>query len=440
MSTDRDAMFKKAGEKRKQEQINETRGGGNYSIFQDYTALEKDKLSLVRMLGLPISIAGDDKYSPKISNISMIAGDDDKRFRCIWPDRSENSNWILWKVISKVLQYTWDPEKNERVYHNLSTHPSIFNKIRKNGNVDNAYEKGWEPSKFIAWNVISKDPTLYKWHKENKKTLILSKKGSVSRDGSSVFYEPGVPISVYNKILDDIVEVNGDWENYDIFIQKLAKDPYYKVFHAIDDLKKVIAKTDGGERELAKQGFNIIKARAPLTAEEMSWERHDLHKLFPITSYNKIYNRLKLTINQVDIAFNTKYLEELESLKADEDKVNASKKKEEEKASIVKPEATPEITPTVDNDTTVREPSAPARRPRPTEVFDARRVASEKGMKAFDKLTEAQVAIITGFDEVKNSFIYNTTETVYECLNADEGCTMQSPESFTHCPMCGSEF
>jgi hypothetical protein len=35
-----------------------------------------------------------------------------------------------------------------------------------------------------------------------------------------------------------------------------------------------------------------------LTEEERSWERYDFDKLFPVTSYSKIKNRLALFVKQ----------------------------------------------------------------------------------------------------------------------------------------------
>ena len=63
--------------------------------------------------------------------------------------------------------------------------------------------------------------------------------------------------------------------------------------------------------------FNSMAVR-PLTEEELSWERTDLDKIYPTTSYQKIYNRLKLFIQQVDAAFKTNFTDELEKLVEDE--------------------------------------------------------------------------------------------------------------------------
>jgi len=471
MSVDRDALFKQAKSQRKEDQKNENRdGGGNFTMFTDYAALETDQFKLFRFLGLPMSISGDDPFSPKLVNISMISGDDDKKFRCVWPDRSERSDWILWKIFSKVLAYNWDAEKEERNYNHRLTHPSIFNKVRKNGKVDNIYEKGWEPAKFIIWNVIDKSPKVYDWHKENKKTLILSKKASVSRDGNNVFYEPGVPLSVYNIILDEVVEVNGDWEKYDIFVQKKKSDPWYNVYHSVDDLKKVVAKNDwlieeeldekgnvvtegGFKPALYDTGFDMIKSLQPLTPEEQAWEQHNISNLYPITTYSKIYNRLKLTINQIDAAFGTKYLEELEYLKDKEVK----EKKEQDKATqnstptethVAEKKAVPGFeasTPKEEVKEEVKEEAAPVRRrpkaPEPeVKGFDLDTIVKTLDFKSMSTLTDEQRKLIVGYDEDKESFIYDTKETVYECLNADEGCKMQSPESFSNCPACGAAF
>jgi hypothetical protein len=177
------------------------------------------------------------------------------------------------------------------------THPDLYNRCAKNNNLDNAYEKGWKFSAVVLVNVI--DRANYDWHLSNKKYRLLSKKASAYQD--KVFFDVGVPDMLYKLIEDDIVACDGNvcWEDYDIVIKKIAENPWYKVYHGIDDAKKLDADVKA-----------LVQDRG-LTQEEAAWEMNDIDKLFPVTSYKRIKDKLGLFFQRVDKAFNTRYYNEL---------------------------------------------------------------------------------------------------------------------------------
>lgn len=296
MTKTREELFEEAKRKRKEEKErnnNNNYEGGQYEEVV-YTSLSEKVDKVIRITGNPLN-SRVNATDPKMSLMSMILGDNNKKFRCIWPDKNDDPNWILWQIYDKIMSYTWDSVNNEKKFHYISSHSDLFRRVQKN-NSENRFEQGWKPNKFVQMNIIDRHDM--SWHRENKHYKILSKKAS--ENGENIWFEPGVPEYLYNVIWDDIVEYNGNWEGYDVVIRKLTEKPYYNAFHSIDDLKKI--QTD------AKQYI----VEGDLTEEESMWEGYDLDKLFPVTSYTKIKNRLGKFIKKFDLDFNSNLSEELE--------------------------------------------------------------------------------------------------------------------------------
>ena len=69
------------------------------------------------------------------------------------------------------------------------------------------------------------------WHRDQKQLRLLSKKASAPDKNNKVWFDTGVPTTVYNLVVDDILSMDGntDWNDYDIVIKKLTDDPWYKV-------------------------------------------------------------------------------------------------------------------------------------------------------------------------------------------------------------------
>jgi hypothetical protein len=280
-------------------------GGSGYPEIP-YAPLYTDKQQAFRFVGLPYLVRENPTDSKRV-HIAMILGDDDKKFRCIGPDPQEQKDWLLYRIMNKVLTRHWDknlPNSNGQlgayVYDYATLHPELYNRVAKNNNVENNLEKGWRFTPYILFNVI--DRANYDWHRENKKFRVLSKKVSEWQD--KVFFEPGVPDTVFQSIMDDIVAGDGNtnWEDYDIVIQKLTDKPWYKVLHGVDHVKYL----DPDVRPLI--------VNKGLSDEERSWELNDFDRLFTVTRYGRIKSKIGLFIQKVDQVFKTKYYEELLSL------------------------------------------------------------------------------------------------------------------------------
>jgi hypothetical protein len=315
--SDTRAKFEAAMAARKQQKTEEAarQNGGGYPDIP-WAALYQDKQQVFRFAGLPYLVREKGTDSKRIF-VAMILGDDDKKFRCIGPNPDDRKDWILYRVMNKVLARTWNKDKpsargkGDWDYTNALTHSDLYNRCAKNNNLDNAFEKGWKFSAVVLVNVI--DRANYDWHLENKKYRLLSKKASAYQD--KIFFDVGVPDMLYKLIEDDIVACDGNvcWEDYDIVIKKISESPWYKVYHGTDDAKKLDSDVKA-----------LVQDRG-LTPEEAAWEMNDIDKLFPTTPYKRIKDKLGLFFQRVDKAFNTHYYDELCGLVEKEEADRAEK-------------------------------------------------------------------------------------------------------------------
>jgi hypothetical protein len=318
--SDTRSKFEAAMAARKQQKAEEAsrQNSGGFGGYPDipWAALYQNKQQVFRLVGLPYLVREKGTDSKRIF-VAMILGDDDKRFRCIGPDPDIQKDWILYRVMNKVLDRKWNKDKpsargkGDWDYTNAVTHSDLYIRCAKNNNLDSIYEKGWKFSAVVLVNVI--DRANYDWHLENKKYRLLSKKAGTYQD--RVFFDVGVPDVLYKLIEDDIVASDGNvcWEDYDIVIKKIAESPWYKVYHGVDDAKKLDADA------------KILVHDRGLTPEEASWEMNDIDKLFPIASYKRIKDKLGLFFQRVDKAFNTRYYDELCGLVEKEEAERAEK-------------------------------------------------------------------------------------------------------------------
>jgi len=425
----RSEAFEKAKAKHKQEKADKaTRGQGNFEFTEiTYVALENNRETVVRLLGLPYPFR-ENGSDVKLINMSMILGDDDKKSRFIWPTKEENPNWILRKVFDKIMAYEWNSAESKKDYLNAAAHPAIFNRVFKNDKPEQTYESGWQPKPVCLWNVI--DRADMEWHKENKKTKVLSKKLSMyGPNNDKVWYETGVPQYLYEIIWNNVVEYSGDWLDYDVVLSKTSETPWYKAFHGLDEIKKISVES----KPLIVEG--------PLTDEEKALEMYDFDKLFKVTSYTKIKKKLGVFLQRVDAAFGTKYTAELDELVTAEEAeraANAPATEEAapaEKAAETKPEAP--SSPTVTTPAEVR----PARtRTAKSEVPVVEGINWAVVAESFEgalKLSDEEKAMVTSINEDGTwSYEIADSDELFECST----CQFESPGAFSSCPNCGHSF
>ncbi len=390
----------------------------------------------VRVLGNPMEFRNGsdemgvlpDPTSPKVVYQSWVMSDDKKKFPVVWPSREERPDWILYRVMDKVLEAKWDPTSNTKRYLNQETHPDLFLRVFKNNNTKNPYEKGWYPKALMVMNVI--DRSKMTLHREKKHTFILSKASEGKerdKDGNIIEYaDGGVSPLVYDALMHVVGEV-GDFNAYDVIVKRTEDRPYYQVFH--------------GTEKLRFADFPYFKSEfidAPLTEEELSWERYNIDTLYPITPYKVILAKLRQFFVQLDREFGTAFLPELEQL------VEAEAK-EQAKAPVKTETSSPTTVaqPPVSESKPIESPAPVARRsPAPApkqevEEQDPRREAlMQAGYKHQGKLTDEELDVIEYVDD-DGSIVWS--EDAGELLACD-ACNTMTPGSLHHCPKCGAFF
>jgi len=433
--------FKQAKERRKKQKEEEAQngqgGGGSWEEL-NYVALANDLDVVMRIIGNPAD-SRSESTDPKIFEMSMIVGDNGKKFLCNWPSRDEDSGWIMRRVLDLVLTSSWDKENNQKSYRYAKSHKEVFDQVFKNGKPENQYESGWKPSRKVFMNVIAR--SMMDWHVENKKTVLVSKKMSVYDEGK-VFYDRGFPVTGYNAIWDDVVEYSGDWEDYDVILRRVGADPWYKAFHGVEDRRKI--------SEEAK----TLVVEGEITEEERSWEMQDIDKITQVTSYSKLKSRIKNKLSLVDAHFNTKFHEELMDLASDEEakrKEEAGKEAEKEIETDVAPEE-PKKQVVVDKKVSPKEEEfvervakRTARKPveeTPTLPWEGLADGSFNGTtyKGVEKMTDDEKAMVTGIsDEGQFEYVQELKGEPVQLL-AEEETKFMSPEQFHVCPLTGLLF
>lgn len=398
-------------------------GGGfqaNYEEIQ-WTGLEPNKMKIIRAVGGPPD-SGLDKTTARTVRISYIYGDDGKPFRCILPERSDDPGHLLWKIISRVKAVEWIDKKRVNVVE--QRYPEIYNIITKNGlsGADKRaiYDRGWEGQLKLVMNVIDREQM--DWHKEHKHTMLLSKNIGVGKDGR-LWPEEGVPSWGFSSLLGQLFKFYKSWEKYDIGITRTGiKETPYRVINACKHIEEVTPP------ELANLVVNL-----PLTEEEASWERYDLSKIFGVTRYTKIYNKLRVTIARIDATLGTNFEAELKNL--------VEKEKEEFAALRAANEGAPEASEaTYSSDVPgAATPAAPAPQTRTpvasTSTFDTSKLLG------WNELSDADKALISGVTVNSEGAVTELqfTDPNLVLLGCNK-CKVPSPESFTVCPACGLHF
>ena len=425
----REELFRQESQKLKSAAENaDKKKGGNFNRdYEDisYVGLEDNKDLIVRLIGDPEHYERKSEYSPHRVLRARIIGDGDKITYVNFPDRYEGKNWILWKIVNKVLSYDWDSVRKEKVFKYRNSHPRIFNRVWRNDKVDNIMEKGWTPVPFVVMQGI--DRLNYQWHVDNKKYKVISKKISVSKDGESEYSEYGVPPKLYDEIITSYVEHYGDWEKSDLALKRVVtvgkssvKEYSYKARNAFKYLEEL------------DESVRSFVSNKPLTEEEKSWQKYNIKKLCQVTSYTKILNRLGLFIQEVDKAFGTSFYTELETLvkeeKANWDKLYGNTVSENNitNDSIVDTNNNSNISNSAVN-------NKPINARQTKSIFQI----TEKMIEEFPglgKISESERKLITGIDNGK--FTYSSTNLV-EC----NVCKFIQPfEIESHCIGCGGKF
>ena len=239
-----------------------------------------------------LSVA-DIKYFEKVDTLDdlLAAQADSKSARrytqIIFPDKEDRKSHPLWKLLDTVLAYTWNETLKRRDYHHTDDDLfPVFRELRYNGDPSNQMEQGWQPGDAYMMNCI--DRAQMAWHRENKRTLVLSRGSWMSKDkeGNEVQrFSTGTKKTVYDGLCNKLNETYGFHEEFDVITWRVPDKPHYEIVHA----------KHGFEAPFwAKAGFERFDEylEQPLTEEELSWALWDFDKLFKPTADDRIFNRL----------------------------------------------------------------------------------------------------------------------------------------------------
>lgn len=377
----------------------------------EWTGCEQGIPKIVRVIGAPPD-SNLNNYSAKTVNISWVVGDDGKKFKLIRPSFSTDSNYIINRIISRVMATQW--VNKTKVCPVQTKFPEIYNIVKRNGLSDAdkqaKFDKGWVGKEVLIMNVI--DRSRMDWHRENKHTMLLAKSVVEGREGGT-FVDEGISAYAVNNRLGHLFISYGSWEKYDLaFIRTGQVSNPYNIINATRT-----------PEEIPAEFRSYISSEPSLTEEERSWETYDLEKLFKVTSPIKILNRLKITIARIDAALGTSFLKDLER------EVEIEKKKLEESQiqSYSSPSAEIE---------TVTE--APVSTP-PTRSRTATAATTGRVTLPFESSLGDLASHITSV-KMKDDEYEIEWDLPFEQLAACPYCKAVSPLEATQCPACGQQF
>ena len=426
MENEFDSLFADYVKKAEADAKKVTRGSfsKNYEEIK-YTGLEKGVTSVLRAVGGPVD-SKLDNTTAKTVTIARIVGDDGKKFRVVRPSFAENPNYILNRIISKVKTVKY--VNNEKTYPVKDKYPEIYNIIDKNGLAKTdkqcLFDKGWSGKEVIIMNVI--DRSQMDWHKTNKHTMLLAK--GISESNGVEYADEGVPSFVVKPQFVKLFKYYGSWEKYDIAITKTGD---MNNAFIIENASKTPERVEGPNAE-------FISMETGLTAEEKTWERYDIEKLFRVTTATKIYNRLKGTIARIDTVLNTTFLKELEE-EVEKERVIFNNLYGEEGDSL-EPNTESVVESDFVDDTIPEYKPEPEVKARTRTVAPPRSAGSE--LPFYDSLSDTLKSKLLSATKLDNGewdikWDY-PTEQLCKCPN--EKCNAVSPLDATKCPACGMDF
>lgn len=407
--------------KKKQSRVS---GGGFQFEELNWTGLEQDRPKLIRAVGG----APDTNETPGTSitrRISWITGDDGKKFKCILPEKSEDEDHLLWKVISAIKETTY--VNKVKVFIHENKNPELFRMVDKNGleptDKKAMFDNGWMGKTKFIMNAIDREQI--SWHKENKHTILLAK--SVAVDGDRTYVDEGVPAYGFTNLLaSGIFKFYKDWRNYDIAITKTGlKETPYRIINASKYFEEL------------PSDLQPLVVTGPMTDEEKSWVEYDLKKLFKYTNYTKIYNKLKLSIQKIDARLGTRFDKMFQDAVEKE-----TAEREENKQEEVIPDNTNDRSWNPMNDVV----EAPSAAPAPAPTRSRTKVVEETPKVNFDtsilvgwsEMNDVEKKAITNavMERGKLNISYQTTSELLKCAK----CGIPSPDDFHACPACGEIF
>lgn len=479
-------LFRQTVENRKkqkaEEEANKDKKGNFTRDYEEITwaGLSTGQWGVFRILGLPIDLRKE-HWHPKLILWSQVVTDKGDGYAKInWKQKMVNGretgeldeDWILYRLYKAINAHKWEKYPNgekdkdgntgyRKFYHEDTP---MFQRVANNRKEGDKYKKKFYPSKKVVMNIIDR---MDEWCKANHHTKLLSSKHKFWKNndaGEPIFFtDPGVPLKgCYNKIIDNVVHHNGSWQKLDVVVKRKGED---------DDYDYEVR--DASETKIDDEKVKSIATMNPLTDEELAYEKYNLDKLFPVTSFSKIKRVLGNLFKEWDAYAASKgqrdcnfYDELLAACKIEEEEM-AKRQAEREAAEAanpkpaqvaapapqaqpapvqVAPAATPAPAPTPATPAPAEEPTR--RRSAPAEEAPAS-VADQcaKNLPSWTKLTpKDQENMIKSVEKFENGIpVFLKTARVYPCDN--QTCKFpgtdratETPDTVLTCPVCGMKF
>jgi len=293
---------------------------------KDYEHIEwlgiTEQPKVFRVVGLPVEVR-QNSYDPKIVYWSKIVSDTGKSFINVYnptlQDGELDESYIMSRLYNKVFESEWiaykegeirDPSRrgNDKGYYvSKNEGKPSYVRIDKNKKEGSNQFGHFKPKKRILLNIIDR---MDNWCKENRHTKILTTNYSpfsiTDKDGKPktiYFNDVGVSEPIYSLLYNQVLEFRSHWD-LDIILYK--EDKKYIMRDCFEDkikpeVKKYVVQTAMGE-------------------DELSYEKYDLDKLFPTTSYYKLMNNFENLFKQVDLDLKTNFYDELKHFYEEEKK------------------------------------------------------------------------------------------------------------------------
>lgn len=452
----REELTRRAVEDREKQLSDRANRGSNTFATVSFTPItvgkgQSEGAIVGRLLGNPYAYR-EDGTDHRVIFQSWIKTSAGKSYPFIFPmllnasnEPILDQNWIVMKVIKAVMRGTWNPHKGDKGAMDYDYEGTeIFDIVAKNSTPNARFISGWRPSPNILMNFIRRDKI--DWHRENKKTLVVSKHYQPAADGKGQgFWEQGVSLDLYNTVASEIMEHSGFYEEYDVILTRSSRPPYYMAYHGVRDGYK-----------FAKQGLDKLVVEGPLSEEESSWERWDFDKFYPISTYRAVYNNLGDYFKKVDVFLGAHFFEELQDLVAEEGKtLGTDGRKVTEQTSkpepakpvqsySSQPESASKATSRPAAAVSTPAPGRPAARVSVDWVGLADGSYNGQVYKGIEFMTEEMKACVVAVNE-DGSFQYVSVVQGQKLelgvnLFAGGSENFITPWIFTHCPLTGEEY
>jgi hypothetical protein len=412
---------------------------------KDYEHIEwlgiTEQPKVFRVVGLPVEVR-QNNFDPKIVYWSKIVSDTGKSFINVYnpilQDGELDESYIMSRLYNKVFESEWvaykegelrDPSRrgNDKGYYVSKNEgkPSYI-RIDKNKKEGSNQFGHFKPKKRILLNILDR---MDSWCKENRHTKILTTNYSpfsiTDKDGKPktiYFNDVGVSEPIYSLLYNQVLEFRSHWD-LDIILYK--EDKKYIMRDCFEDKIKPEVKK--------------YVVQSAMSEEESSYDKYDLDKLFPTTSYYKLMNNFESLFKQVDLDLKTNFYDELKHFYEEEKKNKEKESSNTTTHSVIEDVPKTEV---LQEEKVEEEKVIPVSNTRrsvtPTNEDESIQSKLEKLPNWIALTSEDKEVMISTCNSIKeNKFSYKEGTAVLPCP-CDK--RIDFPDTVWNCSVCGIKF